>query len=300
VDPLNAACGSEPAWPCDAIYRATDNVTLGKVVRFATGTPLKVLLIIVGALLLNRLLRRAIRKFTEALASRAEGGDRVRAGARTKTLGVVLRSVATLTVYGMAFLTVIGEAGISLGPLVAGAGIAGAAIGFGAQSLVRDFLSGLFLLVEDQYGVGDVVDLGLASGTVESVTLRSTRLRATDGTVWHVPNGQVVRVGNKSQQWSRALLDVSVGYDNDLRRAEQVIKAAADSLLEDDAWKHELLEEPEIWGVERLGAGGAEIRLIVKTRPASQFRIMRELRLRIKEALDEAGIHPPAVAPPAA
>jgi small conductance mechanosensitive channel len=150
------------------------------------------------------------------------------------------------------------------------------------------------MLIEDQYGVGDVVDLGEASGTVEAVNLRSTRLRASDGTVWHVPNGQIVRVGNKSQQYSRALIDVEVAYDSDLRLAEQIIKETADALYEDPDWKSELLEEPEVWGVERIGSGGVDIRLVIKTRPASQFKVMRELRIRVKEALDANGIQAPA------
>ena len=129
------------------------------------------------------------------------------------------------SIWGLALITILGELGISLGPLIAGAGLAGVAIGFGAQSLVKDFLAGIFILVEDQYGVGDIVDVGEATGTIEAVSLRTTRLRDVNGTVWHVPNGQILRVGNKSQQWARALLDLAVAHDTDVATAERVIKA---------------------------------------------------------------------------
>src|SRR5436190_1618864 len=122
--------------------------------------------------------------------------------------------------------------------------IASVAFGFGAQSLVKDFLTGMFMLMEDQYGVGDIIDAGEAKGTVEAVGLRTTRLRDVEGTVWYIPNGQINRVGNKSQEWARALLDVSVSYDTDLRRAEEVIKDVADSMWHDSDWSSRLLEEP--------------------------------------------------------
>jgi small conductance mechanosensitive channel len=155
------------------------------------------------------------------------------------------------------------------------------------------------MLVEDQYGVGDVVDLGVASGTVEGLSLRSTRLRSSDGTVRHVPNGVIVRVGNKSQLWSRALLDVRVAYDADLTKAAKVIGDAAKSIWDDEAWRPELLDPPEVLGVETLSPDGADIRVQVRTRPAAQFKVNRELRLRIKAALSKAGIPVTAVAPPA-
>ena len=144
----------------------------------------------------------------------------------------------------------------------------------------------MFMLVEDQYGVGDIIDVGEASGVVEAVGLRTTRLRDVNGTVWYVPNGQIARVGNKSQEWSRALLDVTVAYDADVREAEQAIKEVADEMWNDAEWRLRLLEEPEIWGVEKLGPSGIDIRVVIKTKPAEQFAVMRELRTRIKEALD--------------
>jgi small conductance mechanosensitive channel len=221
------------------------------------------------------------------------GAVSLRAAARAQTLGAVLRSVASFVIWTIAFITILGELGINLGPLVAGAGLAGVALGFGAQSLVKDFLAGIFMLIEDQYGVGDVIDVGEASGTVEAVTLRTTRLRDVNGTVWHVPNGQILRVGNMSQQWARALLDVSVAYGADLDEAQRIIKEVADALWREDAWRGQILEEPEVWGVEDIGPDGVIIRLVVKTLPAKQWSAMRELRSRLKVALDEAGIEIP-------
>jgi moderate conductance mechanosensitive channel len=185
---------------------------------------------------------------------------------------------------------ILGEFGINLGPLIAGAGIIGIALGFGAQSLVKDFLSGIFLVVEDQFGVGDVVDVGEASGLVEGVSLRTTRLRDVEGTVWYVPNGEIRRVGNKSQQWSRALLDVLVAYETDLETAIGTIKEVADAVWHDEVFGPSVLEEPEVWGVEGFGPTGIAIRLVVKTRPADQWKILRELRQRLKSALDAAGV----------
>ena len=218
------------------------------------------------------------------------GETSVRAEQRIDALSSVLRSVLSFVIWATAALMCLGEVRIDLGPLLAGAGVLGVALGFGSQSLVRDFLSGMFILVEDQFGVGDIVDVGEASGTVEAVSLRTTRLRAIDGTVWHVPNGQINRVGNMSQHWSRALLDIEVAYDTVVEHARSVIKRVADKVWSEDDG---VLEEPELWGVEQLGANGVMLRLVVKTTPSQQWRVSRELRERIKVAFDEEGIEIP-------
>jgi small-conductance mechanosensitive channel len=293
------ACGDRPGWACKAIWNSTHNETLAKLGDFVVHTPLKVVMILIGAAVLSVMVQRFIRRFVNTLSGRASagvlGGAALgpRAAARTQTIGIVLRSLAAAVIYSFTAMLVLGEVGINLGPLIAGAGIAGVALGFGAQSLVKDFLAGIFMLIEDQYGVGDVVDLGLATGTVEAVNLRSTRLRSADGTVWHVPNGGIMRVGNKSQDWSRALLDVSVAYDADVRHASEVIKRVADEVAADETWKDDILEEPEVWGVEHVRDGAVVIRLVLKMRPGAQFKLMRELRLRIKEALEQEGIAVP-------
>ena len=302
------ACGSAPSWACRRIFDATGNKGLAGAVDLVLGAPLRILFIVVVAMVINRLIRRTIRRFTNTISGAATSSARlhalrerapsllippessVRAASRAQTIGSVLRSLSTAVVYSIAGITVLGELGVNLGPIVASAGIAGVAIGFGAQSLVKDFLSGMFMLMEDQYGVGDIIDAGEAKGTVEAVGLRTTRLRDVEGTVWHIPNGQISRIGNKSQEWSRALLDVSVSYDTNLRQAEEILKDVADSMWHDPDWADRLLEEPEIWGVENLGAAGVDIRLGIKTRPSEQFKVMRELRTRLKERFDEEGI----------
>ena len=298
------ACGVSPSWACRRVFESTGNKALAGAVDWIVGAPLHILIILVVAIITNAVIRRAIRRFTDTISGTVTAAhnrrndtpvmippDRtVRAASRAKTIGSVLRSLSTAIVYSIAVLTVLGELGINLGPLVASAGIAGVALGFGAQSLVKDFLTGMFMLMEDQYGVGDIIDAGEAKGTVEAVGLRTTRLRDVEGTVWYIPNGQINRVGNKSQEWARALLDVSVEYDTDLRQAEGVIKEVADSMWHDSEWSARLLEEPEIWGVENLGVNGVDIRLGIKTRPAEQFKVMRELRTRLKERFDQEGI----------
>jgi small conductance mechanosensitive channel len=191
-------------------------------------------------------------------------------------------------------LTVLEILGVNLGPLIAGAGIAGVALGFGAQSLVRDFLTGMFMLMEDQYGVGDVIDAGVATGTVEGVSLRTTRLRDVDGVVWHVPNGTILRVGNKSQQWARAVIDVPVTLQADTATADEVIRQVADEVWHDPDYASIILAEPSVLGVESLAPGRVVIRVVVRTRPQEQWRVERELRKRIKAALDEAGIALPS------
>jgi small conductance mechanosensitive channel len=173
--------------------------------------------------------------------------------------------------------------------------VATAALGFGAQSIVRDFLAGFFILFEGQFEVGDVIDLGEASGVVESITLRRTQLRGVDGTVWHVSNGVIQRVGNRSQGWSQAVLDLRIAPDEDLKRAQEVMAEAAARFAQEDEWSGVILSPPEVWGVEDIGPEGAIVRLVVKTKPGEQFRLLRALRVSEKGALDEAGI---ALAPP--
>ena len=295
---------------CRKVLQGTNNEFLARAVDFLVARPFKIVLIVLAAWLARRLIRKAIRRFVSQAREEGFLGDlRRRSGLsmldtspvtsarraqRAEAIGSILRSFTSVLVWSMAGLTIMGEFGIELGPLLAGAGVAGVALGFGAQSLVRDFLTGLFMLVEDQYGVGDVVDLGVASGTVEGMSLRTTRVRGVDGTVWHVPNGEIRRVGNKSQQWARALLDIAVAYECDPERAIEVIRGAAHDMWEDPAYRHAvILEEPEVWGVEQLGADGVVIRLVVKTKPLEQFKLQRELRVRIKRALDQAGIEIP-------
>lgn len=217
--------------------------------------------------------------------------DPLRRAQRANAIGQLLSSAVTVAVWTIATLDILAELGINLAPLLAGAGIAGVAIGFGAQNLVRDVISGIFMLLEDQYGVGDIIDVGTASGTVEQVRLRSTQLRDLSGVVWHIPNGEIKRVGNKSQQWSRAVIDVRVSYDTNLQEALVLLRAVAMEVYRDDPVN--IMEEPEVQGVEDFGPNGAILRTLVKTLPAQQWAVQRAMRAKIKTAFDEAGIEIP-------
>jgi small conductance mechanosensitive channel len=158
---------------------------------------------------------------------------------------------------------------------------------------VSDFLSGIFMIFEDQYGVGDVVDLGEAIGTVEAVGLRVTRLRDVNGTVWYVRNGEILRVGNQSQNWARTVLDVPVGYTEDLTRVKHVLQEVADSMWEDEEFRGQIIEKPEVWGVQDLGPDAVIVRVTMKTAPLEQWAVAREMRQRVKARFDYEGIEIP-------
>lgn len=212
---------------------------------------------------------------------------------RARTMGSLAKSVVTAVVLTMVTIMGLSELGLDVAPLIASAGIVGIALGFGAQSLVSDFLSGIFMLVEDQYGVGDEIDLGEAYGIVEAVSLRVTRLRDLHGTVWYVRNGEIVRVGNASQNWSRTVLDIGVGYAEDLTTVKRVLSEVASDLWDDEEFTGRILEEPSVWGVEALGADGVLVRVALKTAPGQQWGIAREMRMRIKNRFDHEGIEIP-------
>ena len=304
---VQTACGSlEPGPICTWVYEQTSSELLaglaGRVIPGMLEIALILLVAYVVNLLAQKFIKRVVRRFAQDSVRRlgalraksplADTGpvDLARATLRTQTVAGVLSSIAAAAIWAIAVVTALGVFGINLGPLIAGAGIVGVALGFGAQNLVKDFLSGLFMLLEDQYGVGDAVDVGEASGVVEAISLRTTRLRDVEGTVWHVPNGEIRRVGNMSQQWARSLLDVGVAYDTDIEHAKDVIKRVADELWHDEVVGAHVLDEPEVWGVEALGADQVTIRLVTKVEPAMQWLVNRALRQRIKEAFDAEGI----------
>jgi small-conductance mechanosensitive channel len=213
---------------------------------------------------------------------------------RVRALGSILRSAASVTVFAIAGVVVLGDIGINLAPLLASAGVVGVAIGFGAQNLVRDYLAGVFMLLEDQYGVGDVITVGDATGTVETVTLRITRMRDVNGIVWHVRNGTIEKVGNESQGWARAVIDFPVPYAADLTTIRSVLSDTALSLWNEPVWRAVMLEEPEVWGAQEVSTTVVTMRIVVKTAPLRQWEVEREMRVRVKAALDVAGIGQPA------
>ena len=318
---LQTACGTDPSTVCDLVHGWTDSDLAASAAEWLVQKPLTILAILAVAWVLSRLARRVIERAINELIDRREAATRAandqeleaiellpdfaarrleslaqssaRSRQRSITLIAVLSSLAAGVIWVMALLIAFGEVGINLGPLIAGAGIAGIAIGFGAQSLVRDFLAGIFIIIEDQYGVGDVVDVGDATGTIEQVSLRTTRLRDVNGVLWVVPNGEIQRVGNMSQLWARSVLDVGVAYDTDLDQAMAAIKEVADDLWHQNLENATILEEPAVWGVQSLGDSAVTIRLAVKTDPSEQWATSRLLNKAIKERLDAEGIEIP-------
>lgn len=281
--------------------------TWGELAERVIGPLLGILLILVLAALALRLGRAGITRSVQRvqrgqpawmsrIEDRAEDDSpivRVRRERRANALGALATSVLTVVVWTIAVMMILDQFGVALAPVIASAGIVGVALGFGAQDLVKDFLSGVFILAEDQYGLGDTVDIGEASGVVEGVTLRSTRVRDVNGTLWHVPNGEIRRVGNQSQGWARALLDVDIAYGADVDQATSVMMGVATDMAAEERWAQLFLEEPEVWGVEGVSADAVTVRLVVKVLPGEQWAISRELRKRIKWALDESGVQAP-------
>jgi small-conductance mechanosensitive channel len=265
------------------IWAHTGQVVLARMFR--------ILLVIVLAVVVSRLGGSLVRRAVGGLRLRVGSGDSAaRAEDRVRTVGAALASAFRAAVWVIAVLTIMGELGIQLGPFVAGATIVGAALGFGAQSLVRDFLSGFLILVEDQYGVGDLITVNDTTGTVESLNFRTTRLRAVDGVVWYIPNGEIRKVGNSSDEFNRALIDVVLPWPVDVDRAVEVITAAAGAVAGDAAYRDSILSPPDVWGVDTISAEGLTIRVAVKTVPAGRAAIGRALRGRIVAELQAANL----------
>ena len=290
-------------------------ITWSGVGDWLVGTPLLIITVLVvgfiARFLLHRLIQRVVTTATSRRAERiaslpgagralqAVGVANVRHVQRTQTMGALLKSITTFVVGGITALTVLSLVGIPLGPMLASASVGGVALAFGAQSLVKDFLSGVFMIVEDQYGVGDVIDTGEVIGTVENVSLRVTQLRDANGMVWYVRNGEIIRIGNKTQGWSTALVDIAIAYDQDVEKATSVIRDVVSTMDDDEAWKDILLEEPDVVGIESIANGAITIRIVAKTVANEQFGVQREMRERIKVALDRAGVRSPLpVMPP--
>ncbi|MCP2259733.1 small conductance mechanosensitive channel [Streptoalloteichus tenebrarius] len=269
----------------------------------------QIVLIIVIAFLVRYLIHRLINRLTSGrsdgkaplllapLKERATEGLgpllSERRAQRVRTIGSVLKSLTSFLVLGMAALMVLDKLGIPLAPILASVSVAGIALGFGAQNLIKDFLSGMFMMMEDQYGVGDVVDLGPATGTVEAVGLRVTTVRDVNGTVWYVRNGEILRVGNSSQGYAVAVVDLPVSHSTNVGRATELAGAAAAEATGQAPLSEDVLEPVEVLGVEKVTAESITLRLTVKVRPGRQWAVQRALRARIKAAFDEAGFEPP-------
>ncbi len=300
-------CAKDDKW-CTWVDHLTGNAWLAQAANWLIAKPVALLVLVAVAWSLRWFLHRLIDRLAKRAASglpspvlrrgRAEREDGMvptagRRVQRAEAMGSLLKSIVSIVIFIIFGITAVAELGYPVGPLLASAGVVGVALGFGAQSLVKDFLSGIFMIFEDQYGVGDVVDLGEAIGTVEAVGLRVTRLRDINGTVWYVRNGEILRVGNSSQNWARTVLDVPVGYDEDLHRVRGVLQEVADAMWEDEDYRNLIIEKPEVWGVQELAADACLVRVALKTAPLEQWGIAREMRERIKARFDFEGIEIP-------
>ncbi|GAB3151828.1 mechanosensitive ion channel [Micromonospora sonneratiae] len=317
IDPFLALPAEETPAPsqscrddlfCEQMWKLTDSAWFAESSYYVLVKPLRIVVIFLIAVLLRYLLHRTINRLVR---STSEGAvptvlkplrERIPTAAidataifperrrqRAEAIGSVLRSLVTAVVFSIAVLLILSELSFDLAPLLASAGIAGLAIGFGAQTLVKDLLAGLFMLLEDQYGVGDTVDLGEATGTVEAVGLRITTVRDVRGVLWYIRNGEIIRVGNKSQGWAMVVVDMPIGFTG-TEEATAVLRTAAESVAVDPELAPSIVEPPEVLGVETVTVDGAVIRTVAKTTADGQFSVGRELRRRLAEALENSGI----------
>jgi moderate conductance mechanosensitive channel len=307
---LGEVCGegAERDWVCAWVLETTGSEPLARLAGIVETIAVIVVILIV-AWLAARFLRRFVTRFAARMEERIEErlerahqrgaiSDtqrfRVRRLQRLQAITGVMRGVVGATVWLVAILVIIDQLGIRLQPILAGAGLIGIVIGFGAQQLVRDVLAGIAMLIEDQYGVGDWIEVNGKIGQVERVGLRSTAFRDVDGVVHHVLNGTVERVGNLSQEWARATFDVPLALDADIPAAKALIHKIACDLAEDPVWGADIIGEPEIWGVQAFGPTGVEIRVVIPTKPLRNWDVTRQLRERLKHAFEQASIRMPS------
>lgn len=315
LDPgLESACTAAPTWFCESAWNLTHNRMIARSADWFVTRPLVAVVVLLVAWVLNRFLRRAVSAFVTRLSTSKQlandamlkmGMDRpdsasvigARDQSRASTLAAVSRACVSWFVWTIAVLIVLGTFNINLAPLIAGAGIASVAVGFGAQSLVRDCIAGFMILLEDQCGVGEEVDIGEAVGTVEALTLRMMSVRGADGTLWNVPNGVIQRVGNRTRSWSQGLVDISIWYDGDIDDALVAVQEGIAVAVEVPEVAEVLLQPPTVLGVERVDATGTVLRVTVRTRPGKHWAAMREVRLAIRRSLVEHNIplYPPVV-----
>ncbi len=306
-------CANDASTWCGQVWNITHNSFLAESAGWLVAKPLNIIAIIVVAVIVRYLMQRLIRRLTtnngkmptilRPLRERAPQTLAAliseRRSQRAKTIGSVLQSITSFVIGGIAAVLILGDLGFNLTPIIASAGVIGVAVGFGAQNLVKDFLSGIFMLLEDQYGVGDVVDLGEASGTVESVGLRVTTVRDYAGTVWYVRNGEIMRVGNSSQGFAVAVVDVPLRYTTDVNQALNVLEQVAEKATQDKPMADDVLEPPKVLGIQGMTADNITLRLTVKVRPARQWATQRELLRRIMAMFEQEGIHAPVRPAPA-
>ncbi len=300
--PSQPECAADTGSWCAQIYRLTDSDFLARSADtiFAAGS--RILFIVVLTLIVRGFLHRLINKVVAGATSNpvtklmnrgAAAAAADRSSQRARTLGSVLRSLCTAIVGVTAAIMVLAEFGVDLAPILASAGIIGVAVGFGAQNLVKDFLSGMFMLLEDQYGVGDIVDVGQASGTVETVGLRITTLRDGNGTLWYVRNGEILRVGNKSQGFAVAVVDVPVAHGTDVAETTMTASRVAQERVEQPDIADDVLEEVQTLGIESVTSEKLTLRLTVRVQPGRQFAVQRALNAALSDALGYTPTAPP-------
>jgi small-conductance mechanosensitive channel len=307
-DTLATVCKPNPGIACRLVWDISHNTKAADLTTVFFAGPAQVIARIAFVLLIAVILRIAARRVigrvtTRAKENAARRADRTgsvfneRRNPRASALGSVLSNAATIIIFGIATVIILGDMGVNLAPILAGAGVLGIAIGFGAQNLVQDFLAGIFMLLEDQFGVGDVIAIGDITGTVEAVSFRITRLRDVNGVAWYVRNGTISQAGNESQGWARAVVDFPVSYDRDIPRVRQLMMEAAAGMWREPDWHGVILEEPEVWGVQSVSTDNVVVRLAARTAPLRQWEVARELRERLKTALDAGGADGPVPGP---
>lgn len=308
-DAARIPCSVGDGTVCGAVHHIVGNEQLARMMYGGLDTVLRVVLIVVLGLMTIWFVRRIISRLTSKIATGEldqrlgarqlrevlpwaddDGLRGERRAQRAKTIGQVLRSISTLAIFSVVTLMALDQLGINLAPLITGAGIAGVALGFGAQTLVRDFLSGLFMVMEDQYGLGDTVDLGEVTGVIERVGFRVTTVRDITGTLWYVRNGEIVRVGNKSQSWAQVVLDVPVPAIADMDTVVPAFDRALAEFRDNPLWSTKILDDGQVLGVEQLDRFATTVRVTVRVKPEDQWMVGRALRRQLLDALQDAGI----------
>ncbi|MCJ0700488.1 mechanosensitive ion channel family protein [Frigoribacterium faeni] len=297
---LLLAAGTDPAAPVSFDWDAFWKMW---------GIPIRIAGIIVVAVLLRVALHFTIRRIVDQVVNgikRKQNVDdtqalmasplqAVRVVQRTRTLGSVLNNVVTVLIAGIALVLVLGELNFDIVAIVGAASVVGAGLAFGAQNIVKDLLNGVFMVAEDQLGVGDVVDVGPAAGVVEAVGIRVTQIRDVNGVLWFVRNGEILRVGNMSQGWTRVVIDLAVPYSADVDQVQDAMLETATELAAVPRWKRAILETPEVWGIQSIAEEHVVIRIVVKTRSSDRDTVDRELRSRLKKTTDALDIVLPSL-----
>jgi small-conductance mechanosensitive channel len=266
--------------------------TLKQITSWLTSSGIKIIGILLGLLILSQMSKWVVR-WVERMIPEKDPLQAAEAKKRAQTLGKILRHAILILFWVVGLLTILGELGIQLGPLLATAGIGALAIGFGAQSLVKDVISGFFIILENQYRIGDVIQVSGVSGLVESVNLRTTVLRDLEGRVHTLPNGEIKVVSNLSKEWAQSVLDVGISYREDVDRVIGLLSQIGKEMAAEEPFKSFILEPSQILGIERFGETELIIRMLVKTAPLKQWEVGRELRRRIKAQFDAHGVEMP-------